>query len=318
MTGQSETSWYVEDNLGQSIQNAKVAGISEERIFCHLQTRTDFPENRIQAVINAVDMESAEENGAANLLSQAPSTDASPRPVPPRRFGVSDVMYLSDREFARTLGLTLEQFDGNTVRPLATGTIEVDLFWNRQHKTVGIRAVVSESGMVGADHVTPLLEGNTVSEQTRNPSRLAAVTNGRFSDEAKQTAQDNNIWLFDSGHLRRWFRRARIPLDAAGTALEQGEDHDGPLDELVTLPTPPEPRCGANPLELERVAEEKLAIIESETRSETRQDTTTAQTDRTSIPADDEQPSPGEKGVLYADPDEDGDYQAFDDYIEEL
>lgn len=243
-------------NIVNHLQN--ITDVPENRIRTAIEAidgESDIPENRIQAVIEAIDVESGGEDSGTVPLSQSPSTDASPRPSRPRRLGVDDISYLSDREFARVLGLTLEQFDGNTVRPPATETIEVDLLWNRAQIALGIRTVTATKGEVGENHVTPLLEGNTTSDVTRAPSYLAVVTNGTFSDQAEQIAENNDIGLFDGGHLEQWFRRVLIPFDAVGTVLEESEGHDGPLDELVTFPTPPEPRCGINPLELERVSE---------------------------------------------------------------
>lgn len=290
MSNRQGGSWYVEGDIIQSIQNARERGLTSGLIMRDVQSMTDLPrsfilniiktvdrssdvpvqiqavveaidgksdipENRIQAVVEAVDGGSDDADGSTIPLSQSPSTDASPRPSQPRRLGVNDISYLSDREFARVLGLTLEQFDGNTVRPLANETVEVDLLWNRAETTIGLRTVSSTDEVVGESHITSLLRGNTTSEVTRAPSYLAVVTNSTFSDEAEQKAEDNDIHLFDGGHLERWFRRALIPFDAVGTVLEEGENHDGPLDELVTLPTPPEPRCGVNPLELGRISD---------------------------------------------------------------
>ncbi len=283
MTGWRTISRYIDKNAGVENKKEKfinriqnVMDISESQVQAvidaidgesdlpesRIQTvieaidgETDIPANRVQAVIETIDVESGGEDGNLTPLSQSPLTEASPRPAPSRRLGVDDVAYLSTREFARVLGLTLEQFDGNTVRPLANEAVEVDLFWNRQHRTLGIRTVTSTGEIVGENHITPLLEGRTTSEVTQSPSALLVVTNGTFSDQAEQIAENNDIGLFEGGHLEQWFRRALIPFDAVGAVLEEGENHDGPLDKLVALPTPPEPRCGVDPLELERVSE---------------------------------------------------------------
>jgi len=54
-------------------------------------------------------------------------------------------------------------------------------------------------------------------------------------------AAKHDILCFDAGHVEEWFRRARIPMDAVGTVLEDGENHDGPLTDLVEIPPIPSP-----------------------------------------------------------------------------
>jgi len=41
-------------------------------------------------------------------------------------------------------------------------------------------------------------------------------------------------------------------MDAVGTVLEDGENHDGPLTDLVEIPPIPSPRKETDPLEIKR------------------------------------------------------------------
>jgi len=243
-----------------------------------------------------------------------------------KQLAVSDLEYLSDREAARLVGLALEQFDGNTVRPPGATNVESDLVWHRQYMTVAFRLVTIPSGEVRASHIDALLEGTVVSSETRSPSQLAIVTNQTYTEETLEYAAKHDILCFDAGHVEEWFRRARIPMDAVGTVLEDGENHDGPLTDLVEIPPIPSPRKETDPLEIKRAfALEALATgpntgttaaegTEAPQQPSGKLDRTTARDD----PLGGTQSTAGETGTLYADPDEDGDYDAFDDYLKDI
>jgi hypothetical protein len=232
-----------------------------------------------------------------------------------------DFEYFSPREAARVLGIILELFDGNTVRPPETASAETDLIWHRQHGTVALRIVPLAGGSVGASHIQALTEGTIVPPETRSPSRQLIVTNRGFTDEATEAAAAHDIDCFDGGQLEELVRRARIPMDVVGTILEEGEVHDGPMTDLVEVSPIPEPRRVDDPLSVPPAFD--TSTLTDDNEGETGNGTT-SEPASPGQPTTDENPltdSPsgsGKTGVLYAEPTEDGDYDAFDNYLEDL
>lgn len=306
-----------------------------------------LPKKRAEAIVQAIPANEATSAGETDL-SQDPETDIQPREKVHRRFGLNDVPYLSHREAARAIGLVLELFDGNTVRPPENSPTECNLYWNRQHSTVGVRVVPAPNWKVDTDEVRPLVEGETGIEGNRASSDLALVTNGTITSDAVTLAVDNDINCIEGGRLAAWLRRARVDRVALGTVLEDGENHDGPLSELVELDTVPQPRA-QDPLTMRSVIDSSALqpqdddqtqqAQKGETRSERNESNTTVgssggessgrgstNTDGISPGVSDPDTSnrrkksqpDGEKGTLYADPEEDGDFEAFDRFADSL
>lgn len=323
-------SWYDPDDVRATVADGKKNNIGTGRIAGYLAEREfdDIPPSRVQRIVERIS--AAENDSTTDIdLTQPGATDAAPRDSVTKRLAVGDFEYVSNREAARLLGLALEQFDGNTVRPPGATQVETDLVWHRQHMTVAFRIVPTPSGTVDTSHVNALLDGTVVPDDIRSPSKLAIVTNRAFTDEALDLASEHDIHCFDAGHVEEWLRRARIPMDAVGTVLEDGESHDGPLTDLVELPPIPKPRKSADPLEINRAFDiESLTthaeegdppVTDGPTGGDRGQEGTgpgraTARDD----PLGGTQSPSGETGTLYADPDEDGDFDAFDRFVDDI
>ncbi|MFC7216034.1 hypothetical protein ACFQO4_18350 [Saliphagus sp. GCM10025334] len=278
------------------------------------------PEARIKSIIDATPNEQRTGNGDLPL-SQAPSTDAVPRDPEARVLSADDLEYLSRREFARVIGLALEQFEGNTVRPAVNQDVAVDLYWHRQQQTVGLRMAPTTGDLIGLTQINAVVDGTVRVEDTRSPSELAVVTNGTFSDRATELASEENIFLFDGGHVETWFRHVALSPPVVGTILEEGENHDGPLDDLVDIPSIPAPRQQIDPFEVSRARAFNVTVLEFDEDDIPADNTDSSSRDVNQKVAKDHplgggRAPDGERGVLYADPDEDGDYEAFDDYLE--
>lgn len=299
--------WYSPGEVQSTVRRALSNNVDLEEIVSVLGERDldNVRHSRVEAIVENVS-ESTEEASIKPHLSQPPSTDAEPREVRGRRLSADDFEFFSNREAARVLGLVLESFDGNTLRMGPHQQVESDLVWNRQGGTIALRIVPTTEEAVDSHQVDALLEGQTVPEDRRNPSKLAVVTNGSFTEQALNHAESNEITCFDGGHLEAWLQRVLVPMTAVGTVLEEGEDHDGPILELVDIPSIPTPRATVDPLEIDPVFE--VAMAEEEPRPKGR----LGRDD----PLKDTNPETGETGTLYADPEEDGDYEAFDDYLE--
>jgi len=323
-------SWYNPDDLRATVVDGKNNNIGTSRIARYLaeQEFDDIPPSRVQHIVESIP--TAEDSSETTIdLTQPKSTDAEPRDAVAKQLAVSDFEYVSNREAARLLGLVLEQFDGNTERPPGAKEVETDLVWHRQNITVALRIVPTLSETVDTSHVNAVLDGTVVPDGVRSPSKLAIVTNRAFTDEALTLADEHDIHCFDAGHMEEWLRRARIPMDAVGTVLEDGESHDGPLTELVELPPIPEPRNTADPLEIDRAFDIDSLTTPAEEgdppatdgppdKNRGQEGTGARRATARDDPLGGTQSPSGETGTLYADPDEDGDFDAFDRFVDDI
>jgi hypothetical protein len=320
--------WYVEGDVTETVRRAREANAEPDELVSEL-ARQEFDEirpSRIEAIVDAIP--NTDKNGGATThthpLSQSPATDAEPRPAIPRWLTLRDIAYLSAREAARVVGLALEQFEGTSVRPAINDPVECTLYWHRSRTTVGIRVVPMTGGPVEEDHVSALVDGPVNRSDGRSCSELAIVTNGWLSESASDRAAEEGIKSIDCGRLATLLKRARIPPTAAGTVFEDGENHDGPLSELVELPPIPAPQAD-DPFSLPPAFEADDQPADPDPTSSTPRTGgiargTDGQRDgtRTENPLVTRQPSRGETGTLYADPSEDGEYAAFDRFITDL
>lgn len=319
--------WFVEGSVEETVARAVKADASFDRVVRHLDGTVfeDVPRGRIRAIVEASAERVDKRDGTTviDALSQSPTTNATPPDATIRYLDREDVQYLSDRELARVVGLALERFEGSSIRPGENASVMADLYWNRSHTTVAVRtAARPATDLIGEETVRQVLEGDVNLDGHRTPSTVAIVTNTAFTDDAEATAAESDVVLLGGGHLDAWLERVRLPKDAVGTVLESGEDHDGPLEQLVELPDVPSRVRSTDPLEVEP----NEITLESETSEprgsdDTRRDDAVTQdgdpTRQPVAPADGERP-PGQRGTLYADSSEDGDYGAFDDYLDEL
>lgn len=323
-------SWYAPGDIRTTVENGVANDASMTLIAEYLSQHEfdDIPASRVKGIIE--NMPISEDTGSETIdLSQPEATEADPRDDLPTQLTVGDLEYTSNREAARLVGLALELFEGNTVRPPGAAQVETDLIWHRQHTTVGLRIAPTPSESVGTDHIDALQNGTIVPDDVRRPSKLSIVTNRVFSDEALELADEHDIDCFDAGHVEEWFRRAKIPMTAVGTLLENGETHDGPLADLVEVPPIPAPRKAVDPLEINRAFDTDSLTIHTEEdatpsqveRTDTNERQQTSGLDQSTArdnPLNATQPPAGKTGTLYADPDADGDFDAFDEFVADI
>jgi len=319
-------SWYHADDVRRTVIHAVSKNIKTDTIATVLREHEfdGLSETRIKSIIEAIPVNDSPKTNIDIRLSQSPSTDATPRNPLANQFSVDDLAYLSTREAARMIGLALEQFDGNTVRLSETQSVETDLIWNRQHVSIAVK-IIPACDTVGSDQVHGLVDGKVVPEEMRSPSEIIIVTCGEYSEDALKLAGKNGIHMYDGGHIEEWLRRAKIPQDAVGTVLEAGETHDGPMTDLVEIAPIPDPRKTVDPLEVDRAFNVSNELTGKNRNPKSGSDTGPSKDDPVSgiSPTEKEPPSSsnppsGETETLYADPNEDGDYDAFDRFVGEL
>lgn len=309
--------WFVEGSVEQTVQKARAAGVPRDTTVETLAEHAfdGLRDERVTNIVEAIsDNPGATEDGAG-YLSQSPSATTEPRATPPRRFSVDDVEYLSDAELARVLGLALEQFGGEST--LTPGDeSRLDLYWSRDETTVGIRTAVSAGTTVDIQAVERLTGGRTTSPTGASPDSVVVTTDDVVAAETVEAASAAGLAVIDRGQLETVFERAALPAAAVGTVLEEGATHDGALTELVDLDGVPEPRRTIEAGETKTAAEIDVRTRAKRMEPEDTPDQPTDSSTEPMTPNDGVSPPAGETGVLYADPEEDGDYDAFDDFAE--
>lgn len=303
--------WYTEGDIAASLTAANQSDLSVTEIVDVLaEQEIDADRERIRAVVEqGLESVTAKEQTAAD--DTLDSVD-SPRELTTRFADPDDIEYLSSREFARVLGVVLTQYEGSYRVPAVVDDLDVDLFWNRAQITVAFRTVPRANGApVDEELVDSVARGDTTPQTGRSPSRVAIVSNGGFTDDARALATANEIELFESAHLRQWFTDAKLPQEVFGAILEEGEQQESDLDEQIKE-LPPLPTSVANRDPLEDVTRPPW------TPDDSTQTVNQRPTVKQRIPVHETQPEPGTQGELYADPSDDGDFGAFDRYLDNL
>jgi hypothetical protein len=233
-----------------------------------------------------------------------------PRTAVPRFLGIEDVEYLNTRDFALVLGAVLSRYEGSWRTPDAVDDLAVDLFWNRQAKTVAFRTPVRPVGTpIEASVVDAVANGDTSPPEGRSPSVLGVVSNTGFTTDARDRAGEHGIELFGPPQLRRWFGDTQLTLETLGTLLEERERKATELEDVLA-DLQPVPGSVADVDPLAEAHEHELAVSNDRPAGSSGVDQ--------GPPVTDDRPAPGQQGELYADPREDGDFTSFDRFAEEL
>lgn len=307
MSAEVETvQWYHRGDIARTVGEAThdVNASVEEIVDVLARRELDAPRDRIRSMVE-VARENVQEPNEID-----PGSSAEPRFDGPRYLDVEDAMYLDDRDLATVVGAALSRYEGGFDVPENIDDVVVDLFWNRQHTTVGINTIAASTGEpVDEEDVRTVLDGDAEPQTGRSPSSLCIVTTASFTESAVALAEANDIGLFGESYLDQWVRHARLSKRVAGSLLEESQLTSKEVDELLTeLPAIPESVQGTDPLD---------DIDDESTSMTVDPDGVVADVDKRMPVA--EEPSPGGmKGELYADPGEDGDFGAFDRYMDEL
>lgn len=333
MSQQQQPQWYQPGSIVESIQRAdKYDAITTELIVDVLATNElDVPRERILSLVEAVRTQLKED---AETTEPAVETDTL-RDSSARIVSAADMAYLSAHDFARILGATLTRYEGTFRTPQTVDDCDVDLFWNRQHTTVAIKTAPTQPETTrGEDVVHTVVEGNTTPATGRSASTIVIVSNTSFTDAAHDLAATHEITLIDQLTLDQWFTDIQLTHEALGTILEYhdltNEEYDDILDRLPPLPStvqdidplerqPTTIEAPATTLDRDYTAETTSTTSDPDTAGDNHSSETDSTPDDDVGSALNTAPDErGEHGVLYADPSEDGDADAFDRFTEEL
>jgi len=315
--------WHTPGDIEASLRAAfRVSDLSVDEIAGVLETHElDVPRERIKMMIKTT-REQFSTDAAVTLSSTA--TIDEPRPTEARTIDPVDLEYLSPRDAAYVIGAMLSRYEGTFSTPEGVDELSVDLFWNRSHTTVAFGLELRPDGVsVDAPAVQSIVSGETTPVSGRSPSTIGIVSNGTFSDEARTLATEHDIQCFGAEYLEQWCEETRLTDEVIGKLLDEGdrsiEEINELLDELPPLPAPVQKR---DPLTQIQGAEWTTSTLNYEemvehgssgdgSASAAEDDNALGTSSATGLTEEDS-PTTGQHGVLYADPDEDGDFGAFD------
>lgn len=315
--------WHTPGDIEESLRAAfRISDLSVKEIAEVLETHEfEVPRNRVETMVETT-REQFSTEAAATLSSTATLEELRPTEV--RVIDPTDLEYLGARDAAYVIGAMLSRYEGTFRIPEAVDELSVDLFWNRSHTTVAFGIELRPDGApVDASAVRSIATGETTPVSGRSPSTIGIISNGTFTDEAQILATEHNIRCFGMNSLNRWCKETRLTDGVIGKLLDEGdksiEEINELLDESLSLPDPFRER---DPLQLVQEADWTTSTLDYEEIAEqdgsedggasAARDGDMIGTPSTTGQAGDEYPNTGQHGVLYADPDEDGDFEAFD------
>jgi len=298
--------WYVKGEIHSSIINAyHSSGADTTKIVETLaEYEIDAPTDRIQTLVNSVKSERISQI-KENSTAQTPNTTV--RSNPARYIDTADISYLAPRDAAFTIGAALTRYEGSFRVPDNREQLAIDLIWDRQHRTVAFGIFTREtSDPVTEDELKRLAEGETSPASGRSPSVIGAIATSEFNTDARSLADENGIELFGASALTRWLQDAQLTPDVFGKILEDDLTPEEIMEIGSTLEPLPTAVADSDPLDPSPPTQNQLAENEDTAAKET------------SMPVDDSVAVTGQKGTLYADASDDGDYDGIDRFVDGL
>jgi hypothetical protein len=306
MSGADQPHWYEPGDVPATIRNAtENANVTVKDVVDVLATfELEAPRDRLQTMVD-----SARARVSTDTREAAVDLEES-RPLEPRFIDVSDLRYLNATDFATVLGVTLSRYEGTFRVPEEVDELAVDLFWNRQHTTIGFALVTRPpSAPVEDPDVLSVRTGETSPPFGRAVSALGIVSLAGFTEAARKVAAENDIRLFGPEYLTRWLSDAQLTPDVFGTLISHDDLGDAEIDEICSqLPDVPKAVRETDPLgdcpETGWSGGGDIAPVPTDVKRP--------------MPIPETLPDPGQKGTLYANPADDGDFGAFDRFMNEL
>lgn len=240
--------WYRHGDVPATVREAREVGADETHLVDVLaEYEFDAEPARVRELVRELEPYDGEVPESVATVS-----DGDHGSAPTRRLAVSDVEYFDRREFARVLGAVLTRYEGTFSVPSPDADLAVDLFWNRQYGTVGLRTEPrGTSTTVGDEPVHSLADGATDPLVGRSPTELVVVSNRSFDPVAATTATeaDDSIRLVGPETLRRWFTDAKLSREVVGELVDAAGLTDEQFSDLVAdIGRVPKSRCPEDPL----------------------------------------------------------------------
>ena len=216
MSGHDQMQQWAADaeSLAEFVELADSRDVSLETQASYLLERVwerDVPLGRAIALI--------QEERARVAEYQSVSLSASSRA--PRYMDLTDLELVSGYEFEHVLAEILRRIEGDATVTDASGDQGVDVVWFRGNQTVGIQAkAYDKDNPVGNSAVQEIYTGSTVTESEYSIDTPAVVTTSRYTDGAREAAENSDVLLYGRDDLRRWLAEAELDAATMGELLE--------------------------------------------------------------------------------------------------
>lgn len=306
--------WYEPGDIEQSLRSAfqRSNTTTDDIINVLAEHELNASSDQILPMIETAREQLTEQAEVPTLSTPSPD---EPREYQTRFLDLTDLEYLGPQDAAYCIGAMLARLDGNFRVPEAVDNEAADIVWIRSGTTVGlwlewrpdgrpverseIQSVADDSGQAGLDY---------------DVSETAIVSNAGFTDGARESTSEHDIYFCGPDHLSRWCRAAQLPNAVAGEILRGDNKQSGEIDTILEqLPPLPSSIPAHDPLQPVEKTEWETSTLDREMQTAA----TEAGTTETETPTQDDRTGPeaasdsGQQGVLYADPAEDGDFGAF-------
>lgn len=216
MSGHEEIRTWVEDadSLAEFIEIAEANEIPEHAQASQLVQQVwerDVPQDRIIRIIQR----------ERNRLAAYQSVSLSESSRAPRYMDLNDLDLLSGHEFEHVLAEILSRVEGDATVTEASGDQGVDVVWFCESATVGIQAKAYDiKNPVGNSAVQEIYTGSVVRQSEYSIDTPAVVTTSRYTEGAKEAAENSDVTLYDRSHLKRWLSEAELDAESMGELLD--------------------------------------------------------------------------------------------------
>jgi hypothetical protein len=318
-----DQSWYEPGNVEQSLRAAfqRDEVTANEIVDVLGEHELDASRDRILEMVETTRQQFT--NTSNDSLLPTPSLDGT-RENQARFITLDDLEYLGSRDVAYLVGIMLSRFEGSFQVPELVDKKAADLLWTRSDTTVGfwLEWRPNRTPVDKAD-IQSVVNDATQSASDEKFSEIAIISNAGFSDQARKLASEHDIACCGPKCLRRWCQDTQITNTVAGEILDgenkSNEDIKEILNQLPPLPASLPTQDPLKPVTKTEWTTSTLGekIISGDGTSEKDQ-TESAPPSQSGVSEPEPASEPGQKGVLYADPEDDGDFDAFNRFANDL
>jgi len=318
-----DQSWYEPGDIQQSLQAAfQQDSVTTDDIVDVLgEHELDASPDRILEMIETTRQQFT--NTSNDSLLPTPSLDGI-RENQARFITLDDLEYLGSRDVAYVVGIMLSRFEGSFRVPELVDKKAADLLWTRSDTTVGLWLEWRPNRTpVDKADIQSVVNDTTQSASDEEFSEIAIVSNAGFADQARKLASEHDIACCGPECLRRWCQETKITNTVVGEILDGENKNNEEIKEILNqLPPLPASIPVQDPLKPVTKTEWTTSTLGERVTSgggtSEKDQTESAPPSQSGVSEPQPASEPGQKGVLYADSDDDGDFDAFDRFVNAL
>jgi len=199
------------DSLAEFLEISEASVDAQAKALVEHHWDRDIPHSRAVAIVR----EEHERMESYDRISLSASARA------PRYMDLNDLELVSGYEFEHVLAEVLSRVDGEATVTQASGDQGVDVVWIRDTETIGIQAKrYHKSNPVGNSAVQEIYTGVTVRNSEYDIDTPAVVTTSRYTDSAKEAADNSDVSLYGRQHLKEWLGDAELDAETMGEILD--------------------------------------------------------------------------------------------------